>query len=48
LFTREILEKKLLEQKSMLNLTNEQLRVAATDMLHNNAVRVYGIGTEVK
>jgi len=48
LFTREILEKKLLEQKSMLNLTDEQLRIAALDMLHNNAVRVYGIGTEVK
>jgi hypothetical protein len=48
LFTREILEKKLLEQKSMLNLTDEQLRIAALDMLHNNAVRVYGIGAEVK
>ncbi len=48
LFTREILEKKLLEQKSILNLTDEQLRIAALDMLHNNAVRVYGIGAEVK
>ena len=48
LFTREILEQKLLEQKSMLNLTDAQLRTVALDMLHNNAVRIYGIGTEAK
>jgi hypothetical protein len=48
LFIREILEEKLSEQKALLNLTDEQLRAAALDMLQNNAVRVYGIGTEVK
>ena len=48
LFTREILEQKLLEQKSMLNLTDEQLRNVAMDMLQNNAVRLYGIGMEAK
>lgn len=48
LFIREILEKKLLEQKLLLSLTDEQLRMAALDMLHNNAVRVYGIGSEIK
>jgi predicted TIM-barrel fold metal-dependent hydrolase len=48
LFIREILEEKLSEQKALLNLTDEQLRTAALDMLQNNAVRVYEIGTEVK
>lgn len=48
LFTREILEEKLLRQKAMLKLNDKQLRLAALDMLHNNAVRVYGIGQEIK
>lgn len=48
LFTREILEDKLLKQKSMLKLTPSQLREAALDMLQNNAVRVYGIGEIAK
>jgi hypothetical protein len=48
LFIREILEEKLSEQKALLNLTDEQLHAAALDMLQNNAVRLYGIGTEIK
>ena len=44
LFTREILEEKLLEQKKMLKLSDRQLRKIALDMLQNNAVRLYGIG----
>jgi len=44
LFTREILEEKLLHQKSVLNLSSSQLREAALDMLQNNAVKVYDIG----
>jgi predicted TIM-barrel fold metal-dependent hydrolase len=44
LFTREILEEKLLIQKKMLKISNQQLRKAALDMLQNNAVRLYGIG----
>lgn len=48
LFTREILEEKLLIQKSNLKLSDKQLRSAALDMLQNNAVRLYGIGQEAK
>ena len=43
-FTREILSQKLSEQKERLNLTDDQLRSAALDMLNNNAVRIYGTG----
>jgi len=48
LFTREILEEKLLRQKLLLKLSDKQLRLAALAMLHNNAVRLYGIGNEIK
>ncbi|MFZ4726310.1 MAG: amidohydrolase family protein [Paludibacter sp.] len=48
LFTREILEEKLLKQKSMLKLSQAQLREAALDMLQNNAVSLYGIGEIAK
>ena len=48
LFTREILEDKLLNQRNMLNLQDKELRNAALDMLQNNAVRLYGIGKEAK
>lgn len=44
LFTREILEDKLLIQKKMLKINDQQLRQAALDMLQNNAIRLYGIG----
>lgn len=47
LFTREILEEKLNRQKTMLKLSDKQIRLAALDMLHNNAVRLYGIGLEI-
>jgi hypothetical protein len=48
LFTREILEEKLLHQKEMLKLSSSQVRAAALDMLQNNAVKVYGIGELAK
>jgi predicted TIM-barrel fold metal-dependent hydrolase len=48
LFTREILEQKLLAQKSLLKLSDDALKQVALDMLQNNAVRVYGIGKEEK
>lgn len=48
LYTREILEQRLLEQKSLLKLSNDAVRKVALDMLQNNAVLVYGIGEEAK
>ena len=46
LFTREILGEALLIQQRMLQLSVGELRMYAADMLHNNAVRLYKIGTE--
>jgi len=48
LFTREILTEKLLEQQKKLKLNTEELRAIALDMLHNNSVKLYGIGQEIK
>lgn len=48
LFTREILEEKLLAQKKMLKLSDQQLKNAALDMLQNNAVKLYGFGEIAK
>lgn len=48
LFAREILVDKLFEQKKLLKLSDSQLRTLALDLLHNNAVRVYGIGEIAK
>ena len=48
LFTREILTEKLLEQQKKLKLNTAELRAIALDMLHNNSVRLYGIGQEIK
>jgi predicted TIM-barrel fold metal-dependent hydrolase len=46
LFTREILTDTLLYQQKTLRLPVAELRRYAADMLHNNAVRLYKIGTE--
>jgi len=48
IFTRQILEEKLLEQKSLLKLHDKELRKAALDMLQNNAVSLYGFGTKAE
>jgi Amidohydrolase len=48
LFTREILTEKLLKQQKKLQLNTEELRTIALDLLHNNSVRLYGIGQEIK
>ena len=48
LFTREILTEKLLEQQNKLKLNTTELRAIALDMLHNNSVRLYGVGQEIK
>ena len=44
LFTREILAEELWRWGGGLGLGEARLRAIATDMLHNNAVRLYGIG----
>ena len=46
LFTREILAEKLNHQQKLLQLPSTQLLATAADMLHNNAVRLYGVGEE--
>jgi hypothetical protein len=46
LFTREILTDKLLQQQKKLNLPSADLLAVAANLLHNNAVRLYGIGEE--
>ena len=48
LFTREILTEKLLEQQGKLKLNTAELKAIALDMLHNNSVKLYGIGQEFK
>lgn len=47
LFTREILTEILMEQMNKLALDSSRTIRAASDMLHNNSVRIYGIGEEV-
>ena len=47
LFTREILSESLADQQKSLKLTSNYIRMIATDMLNNNAVRLYKIGKEV-
>lgn len=44
LFTREILAEALLDHSRNLGLSDRRLRAIASDLLHNNAVAVYGIG----
>lgn len=46
-FTRETLAEILSKQQQDLHLPLDVLQTIATDMLHNNAVRVYGIGETV-
>jgi predicted TIM-barrel fold metal-dependent hydrolase len=46
LFTREILTEKLGNQQIKLQLPSRELVQAAANLLHNNAVRLYGIGKE--
>ena len=46
LFTREIMTEILTAQKEKLNLTASSIMRAAANLLHNNAVRIYGIGKE--
>ena len=47
-FTREILQRKLLEQKALLNLSDDQLRNAAIGMMNNNAVSLYRVGKYIE
>jgi predicted TIM-barrel fold metal-dependent hydrolase len=47
LFTREILSEKLGIQQKKLQLPDPELLRIGSDLLHNNAVRLYGIGNEV-
>ncbi len=47
LFTHEILAEALIQQSRSLGITQRDLRRAAADMLHNNAVAIYGIGKTV-
>jgi predicted TIM-barrel fold metal-dependent hydrolase len=47
LFTREILAEKLGIQQNKLQMSAQELLQLAANMLHNNAVRLYGIGKEV-
>lgn len=46
LFTREILTDILAYQQKKLQTSTSELRTYAANMLHNNAVRLYKIGTE--
>jgi len=46
LFTRDILARSLLDQQHAMQVTRADLQILAADMLHNNAVRLYGIGKE--
>jgi predicted TIM-barrel fold metal-dependent hydrolase len=48
LFTREILAEVLRERTEHLGVTDLDLKRAALDMLHNNAVGIYGIGKRVE
>ncbi len=48
LFTREILTEILLNQQNSLQISTTQLREFATDMLQNNAVRLYRIGEQFR
>ena len=48
LFTREILEEKLMVQKKLLKLSDKQLKNATLDMLQNNAANLYGFGEIAK
>ena len=47
LFAREALSAALINQNKTLDLPKEILKRTAADLLHNNAVRLYGIGKEV-
>ena len=47
LFTREILTEKLTIQQKKLQLPDLELLRLGSDLLHNNAVRLYSIGNEV-
>lgn len=44
-YTRELLTEMLLKQRSLIS--DRDLRLVALDLLHNNAVRIYGVGSEV-
>jgi hypothetical protein len=44
LFTREILSEVIKEQQQSLGIRETQLIEAAKDMLHRNAVQLYGYG----
>lgn len=48
LFIRQILTEKLLDQQKKLKLNTAELKAIALDLLHNNSVRLYGIGQETK
>ncbi len=47
LFVRELLTDVLTQQGARLGMGAEALQRTAADFLHNNAVRVYAIGTEI-
>jgi predicted TIM-barrel fold metal-dependent hydrolase len=47
LFTREIMAEALINTSRHLGMDNRDLKSAALDMLHNNAVALYRIGKEV-
>jgi predicted TIM-barrel fold metal-dependent hydrolase len=47
LFTREILGESLVHQQKSLKMSDASVRMYASDMLQNNAVRLYKIGKEV-
>ena len=46
LFTREILSETLGYQQKVLKMSNATIRLYATDLLQNNAVRLYKFGKE--
>ncbi len=46
IFTREILSESLAKYQRKLDLTARSVKSIAADMLHNNAVRLYGMGKE--
>ncbi len=46
LFTREILAEKLVSQQNNLQMPSRELLQVAANLLHNNAVRLYGVGKE--
>jgi predicted TIM-barrel fold metal-dependent hydrolase len=46
LFTRDILAEALYYQRNKLNFSVHGIRAFAADMLHNNAVRLYKVGSE--